>query len=197
MRAEGGGPNHRLPFTDRVIATLVIMRLQLPHAALAVFYQVDRSTLTRAVNEIRPLLADRGLAVPGKPGVRLKTLADVFAYAAAEGVELRIDATQVQVRRPAAHKPGRRAFVSGKQRHLGFVNPAIYQIARSSHYHQAVHDATAGNSNTAEFPTGRSPATGHPSTAVAGVDLLNAACGRAGSGSAAQFVLDCPADPRR
>jgi hypothetical protein len=35
LRAEGGGPNHRLPFTDRVIATLVIMRFQLPHAALA------------------------------------------------------------------------------------------------------------------------------------------------------------------
>ena len=40
------------------------------------------------------------------------------------------------------------------RRHLGFVNPAIYQIARSSHYHQAVHDVTAGNSNTAEFPHG-------------------------------------------
>jgi subtilase family serine protease len=38
------------------------------------------------------------------------------------------------------------------QRHLGFVNPAIYQIARSSQYHQAFHDVTAGNSNTAEFP---------------------------------------------
>ena len=37
-------------------------------------------------------------------------------------------------------------------RHLGFVNPAIYQIARSSQYHQAFHDITAGNSNTAEFP---------------------------------------------
>jgi hypothetical protein len=48
-------------------------------------------------------------------GVRLKTLADVFAYAA-EGVDLRIDATEVQVRRPAAHKPGRRAFVSGKRK---------------------------------------------------------------------------------
>jgi hypothetical protein len=33
LRAEGGGPNHRLPFTGRVIATLVIMRFQLPHAA--------------------------------------------------------------------------------------------------------------------------------------------------------------------
>jgi subtilase family serine protease len=39
-------------------------------------------------------------------------------------------------------------------RHLGFVNPAIYQIARSSHYHQAFHDITAGNANTAHFPHG-------------------------------------------
>ena len=37
-------------------------------------------------------------------------------------------------------------------RHLGFVNPAIYQIARSSHYHQAFHDITAGPGNTAKFP---------------------------------------------
>jgi subtilase family serine protease len=38
------------------------------------------------------------------------------------------------------------------QRHLGFVNPAIYQIARGPQYHQAFHDVTAGSSNTAEFP---------------------------------------------
>jgi subtilase family serine protease len=37
-------------------------------------------------------------------------------------------------------------------RHLGFVNPAIYQIARSPRYHQAFHDITAGNANTAKFP---------------------------------------------
>jgi hypothetical protein len=81
-----------------------------------VLYGVDRSTITRAVHEIRPLLAQRGLAVPERPGIRLRTLADVFAYAAAEGVELRIDGTEVQVRRPAARKPGRRAFVSGKKK---------------------------------------------------------------------------------
>jgi subtilase family serine protease len=34
---------------------------------------------------------------------------------------------------------------------LGFVNPAIYRIARSRSYHQAFHDITAGD-NTAEFP---------------------------------------------
>src|SRR5258708_18482160 len=36
-------------------------------------------------------------------------------------------------------------------RHLGFVNPAIYQIARGSHYHQAFPHATKG-SNTVQFP---------------------------------------------
>jgi hypothetical protein len=54
--------------------------------------------------------------VPGKPELRLRTLADVFAYADAEGVELRIDGTEVQVRRPKANRPGRRAFVSGKKK---------------------------------------------------------------------------------
>ena len=37
-------------------------------------------------------------------------------------------------------------------RHLGFVNPAIYQIARGPRYHQAFHDVTAGPASTAEFP---------------------------------------------
>jgi subtilase family serine protease len=34
---------------------------------------------------------------------------------------------------------------------LGFVNPAIYRIARSPHYHRAFHDITSGN-NTVQFP---------------------------------------------
>jgi subtilase family serine protease len=29
-------------------------------------------------------------------------------------------------------------------RHLGFVNPALYQIGRSAYYHQAFHDVTTG-----------------------------------------------------
>ena len=116
LRAAGAGPDHGLPFTDRVIVTLVCLRFQLPHAALAELYRVHRSTVTRAVGEVRPLLAARGFAVPGEPGVRLRTLADVFAYAAARGVTLRLDGTEVQVRRPRAGKPGRRAFVSGKKK---------------------------------------------------------------------------------
>ena len=116
MRAPGAGPDHDLPFVDRAIVTLVYLRFQLPHELLAELYGVHRSTVTRAVGEIRPLLAARGFAVPGRPDLRLRTLADVFAYAAAHGVELRLDGTEVQVRRPRAGKPGRRAFVSGKKK---------------------------------------------------------------------------------
>ncbi|MER5917900.1 transposase family protein, partial [Streptomyces sp. NPDC001982] len=70
-RAEGAGRKPRLVFTDRLAATLVHLRLGLPHAALAELYGVDRSTVTRAVHEIRPLLAARGFAVPGEAGLRL------------------------------------------------------------------------------------------------------------------------------
>jgi DDE superfamily endonuclease/Helix-turn-helix of DDE superfamily endonuclease len=116
LRAAGAGPHHQLVFTDRVVITLVVLRTQLPHQALAVLYGIDRATITRAVGQVRPLLAARGFAVPGHPGIRLRTLADVFAYAQAEGVELRLDGTEVQVRRPRAHRPGRRAFISGKRK---------------------------------------------------------------------------------
>jgi hypothetical protein len=40
----------------------------------------------------------------------------VVAYADACGVELRTDATETQVRRPRAHRPGRRSLVSGKRK---------------------------------------------------------------------------------
>ncbi|WP_406424729.1 transposase [Streptomyces sp. NBC_00873] len=115
-REAGAGPKYELVFTDRVLATLVHLRTGLTHQALAVIYEVDSSTVGRAIGEIRPLLAKRGFAVPNRPGVRLRTLEDVFAYAEAEQVTLRIDGLETQVRRPQANRPGRRAFVSGKRK---------------------------------------------------------------------------------
>ncbi|MFH9491834.1 transposase family protein [Streptomyces halstedii] len=116
QRDAGAGPKHDLVFTDRVLVTLVHLRTGLPHAALAELHHTARSTVSRAIGEIRPLLAARGFAVPDRPGVRLRTLADVFAYAEAEGIRLRIDGGETQVRRPKAGQPGRRAFVSGKKK---------------------------------------------------------------------------------
>ncbi|MCT9108166.1 transposase family protein [Streptomyces mirabilis] len=48
--------------------------------------------------------------------MRLRTLEDVFPYAEAEDITLRIDGMETQVRRPQAGRPGRRAFVSGKRK---------------------------------------------------------------------------------
>jgi hypothetical protein len=148
QRAAGAGPHHRLVFCDRVLVTLVILRLQLPHQALAVLSGVDRATITRAVHEIRPLLARRGFAVPAMPGVRLRTLAEVVAYAAANGVALRIDGTQTQVRRPRANRPGRRAFVSGKRKQNTIKTTTVCDGAGRTLWAGAVrpgrmHDQTA------------------------------------------------------
>jgi hypothetical protein len=84
QRAAGAGARHRLVFVDRVAATLIHLRHDLPHAVLALLFGVDRSTVSRAIAEVRDLLAARGFAVPDRPGIRLRTLADVFAYAQAE-----------------------------------------------------------------------------------------------------------------
>ncbi|WP_220295378.1 transposase family protein [Streptomyces sp. MBT84] len=103
----GAGPKYDLVFTDRVLVTLVYLRTGLPHAALAELNGTARSTVSRAIGEIRPLLAARGFAVPDRPQVRLYTLADVFAYAETEEITLRIDGAETQVRRPRANRPHR------------------------------------------------------------------------------------------
>jgi hypothetical protein len=113
-RWPGAGHPEILTLRDRVLCCPAWLRTGLPHAALAAMYRVDRSTVSAAIRQVRRLLAAPGFATTA--GVRLRTLADVFAYAAAEGVTLRLDGTEVQVRRPAANRPGRRAFVSGKKK---------------------------------------------------------------------------------
>jgi hypothetical protein len=91
--------------------------------------------------------------VPDRPGIRLKTLADVFAYAAAEGVTLRIDGTEVQVRRPRANRAGRKAFVWGKKKQ-NTMKPTVVGdgdgrmlwagATRPGHMHDAIAVRTEG-----------------------------------------------------
>lgn len=132
-RAAGAGARHQLVFVDRLVATLIHLRHDLPHSVLGLLLGVDRSTVTRAIGEIRPLLAERGCAVPDRPGLRLRTLPDVFAYAQAEGIELRLDATEIQVRRPPANRSGRRAFVSGKKKQ-NTMRPPWLPTGRAARY---------------------------------------------------------------
>ncbi|MFJ8062785.1 transposase family protein [Streptomyces sp. NPDC096142] len=62
-RAVGGGPKHHLVFADRLLATLVHLRHAVTHDVLACWFGVDRSTITQAVNDVRPLLAERRCTV--------------------------------------------------------------------------------------------------------------------------------------
>lgn len=47
---------YRLVFLDRLLVTLVALRHGVTHDVLAAWFGVDRSTVTRAIGEIRPIL---------------------------------------------------------------------------------------------------------------------------------------------
>jgi hypothetical protein len=90
-RAVGAGAQYRLVFIDRLLATLVNLRHGITHDALACWLGVDRSTITRAISEIRPLLAARGCSVA--PGLRLRTLAEVVDHLGQTGQAGIVDGT--------------------------------------------------------------------------------------------------------
>ncbi|MEU6520520.1 transposase family protein [Streptomyces sp. NPDC046978] len=113
-RAVGAGAKHRLVFVDRLLATLVHLRHGTTHDVLACWFSVDRSTITRAIGEIRPLLAERGCTV--SPDVRLRSLAEVVDHLGVTGKVGIIDGTEIRVRRPAAGRKDRDKFVSGKNK---------------------------------------------------------------------------------
>ncbi len=99
---------------DRLLATLVHLRHGVTHDLLAHWFGGSRSTITRAVGEVRPMLAERGCTVDG--GLRLRPLTGVVAHLGASGQFGVLDATEVRVRHPTAHRVGRHRFVSGKAR---------------------------------------------------------------------------------
>lgn len=70
LREAGAGPKCGLVFVDRLLVTLVHLRTGLTYEALGVIYEVGSSTISRAICEVRPLLAARGFAIPDRPGVR-------------------------------------------------------------------------------------------------------------------------------
>ncbi|AXI90654.1 transposase [Streptomyces sp. ETH9427] len=101
-------------FVDLLLATLVHLRHATTHDVLACWFGVDRSTITRAIGEVRPLLAERGCTV--SPGLRLRTLAEVIDHLGADGKTGIIDGIEIRVRRPAAGRKDRDRFISGKNK---------------------------------------------------------------------------------
>ncbi|WP_331739025.1 transposase family protein [Streptomyces sp. NBC_01276] len=68
---------------DGLLATLVHLRHGATHDVLACWFGVDRSTITRAIGEVRPLLAARGCTIAA--GLLLRTLAEVIGHLGAGG----------------------------------------------------------------------------------------------------------------
>ncbi|MGW1234229.1 transposase family protein [Streptomyces californicus] len=77
-------------------------------------FGVNRPTVTRAIGEVWPLLAERGCTVA--PDIRLTTFAEVVDHLGASGQAWIIDGTEVRARRPAVGRKGREKFISGKSK---------------------------------------------------------------------------------
>ncbi|MGW3204020.1 hypothetical protein [Streptomyces sp. NPDC001135] len=71
-----GRPKCEPVFTYPLLGTLVHLRTRPTRAASGVLCKVGSPTIGRAIQEVRPLPADRGFAVPHRPGIRLRTLED-------------------------------------------------------------------------------------------------------------------------
>lgn len=113
-RAVGAGAKHRLVFVDRLLTTLVHLRHGVTHDVLACWFGVDHSIVTRAIGEVRPLLAERGCTI--SLDVRLRTLAEVIGHLGETGKTGIIDGTEIRVRRPAVGRKDRDKSISGKNK---------------------------------------------------------------------------------
>lgn len=125
-RAVGAGAKHKLVFVDRLLAALVHLRHGATHDVLACWFGVDRSTITRAIGEVRPLLAMRGCTVA--TGIRLRALAEVIDHLGSRGQTGIIDGTEIRVRRPAAGRKDREKFISGKNKQNGVKSMVVTDI---------------------------------------------------------------------
>ncbi len=100
------------------MATLIHLRHDLRHTVLGLLLGVDRSTPhPRRWPDSRPAGRAR---IHGPQPARECVCAPwktPFAYAHAEGVQVRLEATEIHVRRPRAGQGGGWAFVSGKKKH--------------------------------------------------------------------------------
>ncbi|MBZ9645177.1 ISAzo13 family transposase [Streptomyces sp. PSKA30] len=81
IRARGAGAKDKLTTADRVLATVLYLRKLGTRDLLAQLFGVNGSTLTRAIHQVQPLLAEHGYAIPPSTA-RFRTPADVTAFLA-------------------------------------------------------------------------------------------------------------------
>ena len=85
-RAPGAGPRTKLTNADRILATVLYLRRLCTQAVLGELFAVDRSRITEAIREIRPLLEEHGHAITPATA-RFPAPADLITFLAAEDAE--------------------------------------------------------------------------------------------------------------
>ncbi|WP_414170220.1 transposase family protein [Streptoverticillium reticulum] len=78
-RSKGAGRKPKPEFVDRLLVTLVRLRLGLPHAALAELYRVDRSTVPVAVRQVGAA-GSQGGRVHDQTALRTEGIAEQFQH---------------------------------------------------------------------------------------------------------------------
>lgn len=81
IRARGAGAKDKLTTTDRGPTTVLYLRKLGTRDLLAQLFGVNGSTLTRAVHQVQPLLAEHGYTIPPSTA-RFRTPADVTTFLA-------------------------------------------------------------------------------------------------------------------
>ncbi|MER5619372.1 ISAzo13 family transposase [Streptomyces sp. NPDC002215] len=89
LRARGAGAKDTLTAPDRILATVLHQRKIGTHDLLAALFGVTRSTMSRAVQEVQPLLAEHGHTIPPSTA-RFRTPADVAAFLTPKAVQREI-----------------------------------------------------------------------------------------------------------
>jgi len=113
-RAPGGGAKPRYALRERLLMTLVWLRLYLTVEAVGVLFAVDKSTVSRTTRPLLQLLRDRGQDTLGWPEDARGLLETAGEADDTDGVAI-IDATEQRVER-ARDAATQRAHYSGKKK---------------------------------------------------------------------------------
>lgn len=117
QRAVGGGSEYKLALQERLLMTLIWLRLYLSTEALGFFFGVSKSTASRNTRNLLPALRQVGEASLGWPeppkrgqgksvAEALQTCPDLSAF---------VDATEQAIQRPG-NEPSQKAHYSGKKK---------------------------------------------------------------------------------
>jgi len=133
LRAVGAGPHFRLDLPERLLMTLLYLRLYLTQPLLGYLFGLDDSNVSREINhrmlpalmDVLPMPArmELGLVPQEKqqngretPRKRISSLAELLALHP-EFMELFIDTTEQQVPRPQQKQARRMRYSGKKKRH--------------------------------------------------------------------------------